>query len=228
MENGGLIQKPIFWTVVSLNGETIYKGDAPIANLAAEVGDYEVTARYGTVTVARTITVVERQRLGLTFVLNVGALRVLPRIESLDHAGIQAETAIYATSGRAKGKLVAKSTIPGEIVRVGAGNYRVESQFTPGNATASVDVSVEAGMMSSVDLNMTAGFARLVAPPSQDPAVWLITDFEGNVLPPIAGAVAEVVLKPGAYTARTIIGTKEHVVRFTVASGKTKEIKLKK
>jgi hypothetical protein len=223
-ETGGLIQKPVFWTVVSLNGETIYKGDAPIANLSAEIGDYEVTARYGTVTVAQTISLIERQRVGLTFVLNVGGLRVLPRIENAGPAQIQAETAIYATSGRLKGRLVAKSTIPGEIVRVGAGSYRVESRFAPGNATASVDVSVEAGMMSAIDLTMAAGIARLSAITSQEQVTWSIADIEGNVLPSIQGTSVEVALTPGRYTALVLIGAKEHRIHFSISSGEIRDV----
>jgi hypothetical protein len=227
-ETGGLIQKPIFWTVVNAEGELIYKSDAATANLMAEAGDYEVTARYGTVTVVRTVTLAEQQRIGLTFVLNVGGIRVLPRIDNLDLNPVQAETAIYSTSGRSKGRLIARSTIPGEIVRLGAGSYRIESQFMPGNASSSTDVSVEAGMMSSIDLSMAAGIARLTAVSSQDRITWSITDIEGNVLSPIEGATAEVALKPGTYTARALIGTKQLSTKFTISSGESREIKLDK
>src|SRR5262245_30806172 len=52
-EDGGLITRPISWHVRAFGGETLFVGDADVADLAAEPGEYVVEASYGTVKVER-------------------------------------------------------------------------------------------------------------------------------------------------------------------------------
>ena len=76
----------------------------------------------------------------VSFVLEVGGIRVLPRVQGLGLTAAQTQSLVYALSGADKGKLITISKVPGEILRVKSGDYRIESRFATGNAVAVVDV----------------------------------------------------------------------------------------
>lgn len=225
-EDGGIIQRPVLWTVKQADGPVVYTGDEPVANFASDPGDYEVTARYGTVTVKRNVTLLQGQRLGVSFVLNVGGLRVLPRVGDLARPSARPETRIFATSGLSNGQLIAVSTIPGEIVRLGAGSYRIESRFNPGNVIKETTVDVRPGLLSAIELDLPAGVARLAARATGADVVWTISARNGEALPPITGTAADVVLKPGAYTASAIVGGTESRLDFSISPGESKDVVL--
>ncbi len=225
-EEGGLIELPVLWTVSGRAGETIYQGEQPVADLSADPGEYEVTARYGTVTVSNTVTLLERQRLGISFVLNVGGLRVLPKVGHLRLPSARAETRVFAISGKANGQMVAVSTIPGEIVRLGAGSYRIESRFTPGNAIEITNIEVKPGRLSALEMQLPAGIVRLAAPENAREVTWIIEPASGRALPPIQSSSADIVLTPGNYTARARIDGAEKTAAFTIGSGESKDILL--
>jgi hypothetical protein len=222
-EGGGTIERPVFWTVRHEDGEFIYRGEEPVADLATEPGDYVVTARYGTVTVERTIVLLPEQRLGVSFVLNVGGLRVLPRLPDLGLPSARSETRVYAVSGDASGKLVAMSTIPGEILRLGAGAYRIESRFMPGNATSTSTVDIAPGALEAVELDLVAGIVRLNA---SSTVTWTITKSSGETLPPIEGATTMVVLTPGDYRAEAMLDGRLRTATFSIAQGEIQDILL--
>jgi hypothetical protein len=224
-EDGGIITLPVSWSVANADGETVYREKTPVADMLLGPGDYTITVRYGTVTVEEAVTLLEAQQLGVTFTLNVGGIRVLPRLQGLGLPAAHSETAIYALSGAAKGKRVATSKLPGEIIRVGSGAYRVETRFIPGNAVATADIVVSPGLMSAVEIDHAAGLARLsLADPSPAKVDWTISDAEGKSLPAIAGLSADVVLKPGAYTARAMIDGEERAAAFRIEAGKTQSV----
>ena len=145
------------------------------------------------------LTLLEANRLIVSFVLDVGGIRVLPRVKGLGLAPAQAQSLVYALSGPNKGKLITISKMPGEILRVKAGDYRIESRFAAGNAVAVADVHVKPGIMSAVEIDHAAGLARLSYVGAPDANVsWLVTNEEGEALPAIDGLSASIVLKPGS------------------------------
>lgn len=220
-EDGGLITWPVSWQVKAYGGETLFTRDAARAALAAEPGDYVVEASYGAVKVERKVTLLAGQRLAVTFVLNAGGLRVLPKVKQLNPPQAQPFTSIYDDGGT----LVAITNEPGEVLRLGAGGYRIESRFQPGNAEAETRVTVKPGLMSAVEIDMNAGIARLDASRAGESDVyWIITDARGRALPGIAGPTADVVLKPGRYTLRTRIDDTEKTSSFTIESGRVSAI----
>lgn len=224
-EDGGLINLPISWRVKAYGGETLLTRDADFAELPAEPGDYVVEARYGTVQVERKLTLLEGQRLGVTFVLNAGGLRILPKLQQIGLPAARPFTSIYKASGIDGGSLVAITEEPGEILRVGAGAYRIESRFQPGNVSAMTEVTVKPGLLSAVEIDMDAGIARLAATGDADrDVVWFITDAKGQALPGVSGPAADVVLKPGAYKLRTRIDGREKASAFTIEPGKISAI----
>ncbi len=221
-EDGGVIDWPISWQVKAFGGETLLSRSAKGASLAAEPGDYVVEASYGAVKVERKLTLLEGQRLAVTFVLNAGGLRILPKLKQLGLPDARPFTSVYRSAG---GTLVAITEEPGEILRLGAGSYRVESRFQPGNAQAMTEVTVKPGLLSAVELDMTAGIARLDATSAGERDIyWIITDAKGRNLPGIPGPTADVVLKPGRYVLRTRIDGKEKTSAFTIAPGRVSAI----
>jgi hypothetical protein len=224
-EDGGLINRPISWQVKALSGETLFTRDADMAELPAEPGDYVVEASYGTVKVERKVTLLAGERLSVTFVLNAGGLRVLPKLKQLGLPAARPFTSVFKTSGVDGGTLVAITEEPGELLRLGAGSYRIESRFQPGNAEAITEVTVKPGLMSAVEIDMTAGIARLDASGAGEREIyWVITDAQGQKLPAIAGPTADVVLKPGHYMLSTRIDGAEKTSAFTIELGRVSAI----
>ena len=224
-EDGGLISRPIAWRVKALGGETLLAREADVAELPAEPGDYIVEASYGAVKVERKLTLLEGQRLGVTLVFNVGGLRILPKLKQIGLPAARPFTSIYRASGIDGGTLVAITEQPGEILRLGAGAYRIESRFQPGNVAAMTEVTVKPGLMSAVEIDMSAGIARLAAPGADDhDVIWFITDAKGEALPGVAGPAADVVLKPGRYRLRTQIDDRATNSTFTIEAGKISAI----
>jgi hypothetical protein len=224
-EDGGLIQRPIDWTVTSSSGDTVFSGQSPIADASLIPGDYSVNIRYGAVNVSQTITLVPGTRLIVSFVLDAGGLRVLPRIEGAAQPATPAKTLIYSLSGRHPGEIIATSELPGEVIRLPAGDYRVESRFAVGNADAVTDVHVKAGLMSAVEIDHKAGLAHLAFVGAPDVDVrWHIVDAAGVALPPFNGLNADAVLKPGAYAATAETGGETLTARFEIQVGESRDI----
>lgn len=224
-EDGGLITWPVSWRVKAFGGETLLTREADFAELPAEPGDYLVEASYGAVKVERKLTLLAGQRLGVTLVFNVGGLRILPKLKQIGLPAARPFTSIYKTSGIDGGTLVAITEQPGEILRLGAGSYRIESRFQPGNASAMTEVTVKPGLLSAVEIDMSAGIARFDASGLEEREVyWIITDAKGDALPAVPGPTADVVLKPGRYMLRTRIDNVEKASAFTIEPGQISAI----
>jgi hypothetical protein len=220
-EDGGLIQQPIDWTVRDADGAVIVASAEAFIDIPARPGEYRIEARYGTMTVMRDLSLPEGQTLGITFILNAGGLRVLSKIKGLGRVDVQQAAAVYAMNGLAPGKLITTSYIPGEVLRLPAGTYRIESRFEPGNAVALTEVTVKAGRMSAVEIGHHAGLARFAAPGD---VAWEISNAKGEVLPELNGANADAVLKPGRYIVRTQIDGIARVQDFTVEDGRVVDV----
>lgn len=224
-EDGGLIERPITWTVSSVSGESLYSEDVPVAQVAVKAGSYLVGIKYGAVQLSQTVTVADGTKIIASFVLDAGGIRVLPRLRELGLPVTPSRSLVFALSGHRKGQLIATSQEPGEILRVPAGEYRIESRFDHGNVSAVADVDVKPGLMSAVEIDHAAGLARLAFVGAPHAHVeWIIADAKGNALLPISGLSANVVLKPGTYTATARTGAETLSAKFVVASGESRDI----
>jgi hypothetical protein len=226
-ESGGLIERDIAWTLRDSQGAVVYDKSTELATIAVPPGDYSIQALYGTASFSQNLTLLEANRLIVSFVLNVGGIRVLPRVKGLGLAPAQAQSLVFALSGPNKGKLITTSKMPGEILRVKAGDYRIESRFAAGNAVAVADVHVKPGVMSAVEIDHAAGLARLSYVGAPDANVsWLVTNEEGEALPAIDGLSASIVLKPGSYVAKARIGNELLTASFDITAGQQRDILL--
>jgi hypothetical protein len=226
-EDGGLIERPVTWTISSISGEAIYAVEIPVAQVAVKPGGYLVDIKYGAVHLSQSVSVAVGTKLIASFVLDAGGIRILPRLQGLGLPAMPARNLVFALNGVRRGQLIATSQQPGEILRVPAGDYRIESRFDSGNARAVADVRVKPGFMSAVEIDHVAGLARLAFAGAPDARVlWRVADENGNALPPIFGLSADVVLKPGDYTAVAETGGETLIAKFAIAAGQSRDIVL--
>jgi hypothetical protein len=226
-ETSGPIQRDIAWKLRDADGAVVFNGITALADIVVPPGDYQVEADYGHAKFAQTLTLLEGNRLMVSFVLNVGGIRVLPKVAGIGATVTPSQSRVYALGGINKGKLIATSNLPGEVLRVEAGDYRIESRFLSGNTTAVTDVTVKPGIMSAVEIDHAAGLAKLsyVGSPTAHVS-WQITGTGGEEVSPVEGLQASVVLRPGTYTARAQVGSEQLTANFVIAAGQQRDILL--
>jgi hypothetical protein len=188
-----------------------------------------VEASYGAARVSERLTLLPATQLQVNFVLNIGGIRILPRLHGFGPPSPRTQNFVYANSGPEKGKLVAVSELPGELLRVTSGEYRIESRFTSGNAVAVTDVSVKAGIMSSVEIDHVAGMVRLSLPATEHGAIlWQVFDAAGTAVTEREAPALDLILKPGAYDARAQSGSETLTAGFRVEAGTQSNVMLTK
>ncbi len=224
-EFGGLIRLPVGWRVRRLDaisgraGRIVFDEKTPQAELALAQGAYEVDIRYGYRHARQRITIGPGEHVHLVFNLNVGGVRTLAVVENLGVArGVRTEQKIYALSGPGKGRLVASWSQPGRILRLAAGDYRIESRFLPGNALAKTRVRVKPGILTTLKITAQAGVAR-IEPAGDGAGEWVLRDAEGMWKKSGSGR-AVLVLAPGRYMLEMHGGAQPMVRRFAIAAGR--------
>lgn len=224
-ETGGLLTRPVTWTVKramagsAAAGEPVFSGEAPVADLKLEPGEYRIEARYGLANIVHEVTIYPGQWVGVTLILQVGGVRALSLVDDLRvPAGITAAHRIYALSGYRSGEQLI-DTGQGELARLEAGVYRVESRLEPGNTVAEATVQVRPGILSSLQIAHLAGIVRLELPNASGEAdAFEVRDLDTGWVWRGRGADADLVLAPGRYEARALDREAE-AVRFEVAEG---------
>ena len=217
----------VYWKVSSPDGSVVFEKSTSVASLSAQPGDYKIEVRYGTAVFEQKITVQQGMKLNLNFVLNAGALRVLPRVKGIDDSGIERSSKIFALSGISKGQLIATSFVPGEIIKLSAGDYRIESKFKNGNAVAVTDVRVKPGKVSAANIDHLAGLANFSFLGAANSIVhWEIKSSEGVYLQAQDGMQVSFILSPGHYEAKAEIGSQKLNANFDLDQGQVRNIEL--
>ena len=225
--NGVALVDNVSWKISDQDQSLIYDRTASIVTVPLKPGEYRVEASFGSAQLVEIVNVQPGTKIGMSFVMNAGILRVLPRVKGVDRLGIASTSKIYALSGIEKGKLIATSQRPGEVLNVAEGAYRIESAFASGNAVAVTDVNVKAGYTSAVNIDHIAGLAKLyVAGNAEREVNWQIKDDKGTEIPAFVAIAAEVVLKPGHYFAVAKLGDENLKADFQISAGQTSEINL--
>ncbi|HYM99751.1 MAG TPA: hypothetical protein VET25_08395 [Aestuariivirgaceae bacterium] len=232
-ERGGLITRPISWRVFRLltspdgGGELIYEGNTPIADFVTLPGDYRIDIEYGFARFSRVIALEPAHHLSIAFNLNVGGLRVLSRLIAPAAVSFRTAHRIYSLSGTNRMHLVAENATPGDLLRLPAGRYRVESHLAPGNAIARTDIEVKPGVMSAVEIDHAAGIASLAFQGASGPEVkWQILDEAGRIAATADGSTPDVVLAPGDYQVKAASGAETLSRQITISAGQRLEVKL--
>ena len=226
-QDGSTFVDNIEWKITDQDQALIYDKTASLVTVPVPPGEYHVEAIFGSAHLEEVINVQPGTKIGMSFVMNAGTLRILPRVQGFDQLELTSTSKVFALTGIEKGKLVATSNQPGEVLNVAAGKYRIESQFASGNAVAVTDVNVKAGYVSAVNIDHVAGLAKLnVSGNELGDVQWLIIDDQGAPLPAFNAINAELVLKPGHYIAEAKIGDQNLKADFQIAAGQTSEISL--
>ena len=221
------LAKDVSWRIRSDAGEVLLETASTTASLALVPGLYRVEATYGGIKLEESFTLLEGNALQLRFVLNAGALRVLPRLKGTTPPDVTSHTRVFALSGKAKGQLVSKELMPGEMLTLAAGQYRIESRMSFGNAFAVTDVKIRPGVISGVEIDYRAGIARLnyVGAPNAN-VQWDIKRGDIVEISAIKGLSASLVLQPGNYTAIARVGEETLTATFKVVDGESRDIML--
>jgi hypothetical protein len=221
------LAKAVAWRVTHDDGSVLLDTTSTTASVALTPGIYHVEATYGGIALKESFTVLEGNALHLRFVLNAGALRVLPRLKGTTPPDVTSHTRVFSLSGKTKGTLVSKELAPGEMLALTAGKYRIESRMSIGNSIAVTDVKVRPGIISGVEIDHRAGIARLNYVGAADAKVlWNISRGGVVEISDITGLSANIVLQPGDYTAIARIGDETLSATFKIVDGEARDILL--
>jgi hypothetical protein len=231
-EHGGIITRPVNWRVFRVfteagGGDLVYQGSAPVADIVTLPGDYRIDIEYGLAHYSRVITLEPERRQSIAFNLNVGGLRVLSRLATNASVNFASAHRIFSLSGANRAHLVTENAVPGDLLRLPAGRYRVESRLEPGNAIARTDIEVKAGMLSAVEIDHKAGSASFaIADGSDSDATWHVLSQSGEVAATLDGPSPSVVLSPGTYWVQAAAGAKTLTRSFTISVGRHVQVTL--
>jgi hypothetical protein len=225
-ENSTEPVKDVEWRITDDTGSQVFNGKTQIADAKLPPGDYQVSANYGAAHITQGLSVHEGTKLTVSFVLNAGGLRLLPRVKDLGQPGVGSLSKVYALSGTARGQLIATSYTAGEVLKMSAGDYRVESRFEEGNALVVTDVKIRPGIMSSVNIDHVAGVAHLFTNATGSNVTWTITDASGMAISTTAGASLNLVLQPGNYRAEASGTGLSFAKNFKIVEGQSFDLQL--
>lgn len=225
-EDGKVLVDNIAWKISDQDQAIIYDKTASIITVPLHPGQYHIEATFGTAHLEEAVNIEPGTKLGLSLVMNAGALRILPRIKGVDQFDLSSTAKVFALSGIEKGKLIATSNTAGEVLNIAAGDYRIESKFVSGNVVAVTDVHINGGFMSAVNIDHLAGLAKLSISGLIDPTLnWTITDENGQIS---NSSNAQFILKPGHYVASVALGDQNLRTDFIIAASEIREIDLSK
>ena len=213
-EGGGLIERPVRWRLFRLEeGERSLVRDAAAPVLAHRLapGDYLVEARYGLRTARQVVSLAAGERRDVVFVLNVGALRAITTVGRSNVTTAPVEHRILRRLPDGELQPITRSRTPGEIVRLPAGRYVVESVFLNGNVRTRNEVLVKPGRLHSLAVRALAGVVEIAT----ERGAWLLRARDGGWRLKGRGR-ARLVLAPGAYIWRA--GARERVLRVRADS----------
>ena len=221
------VAREVTWQVRNEAGELLlnqvtHELESPLAP-----GQYIIEAQYGAVSVRETVRLTEGNAVAVSFVLNAGGLRVLPALQNIVEADMPTKTLVYALAGPDKGKLVAHSEQKGELIKLAAGQYRVESRIGNGNTSAVTDVRIRPGKLSAIEVAHQAGIARLNYVGSPDAQVtWDVRPVDGAKIISVDGLTQKLALKPGTYLAEAHVNGEILTAKFKIAAGEERDIML--
>lgn len=217
----------IRWRLRNELHELVYDETADAFAKAMPPGIYFVEAGYGNAVLRDQFTLLEGNRLAISFALNTSALRVLPALKGIASNGMGSQTLVYSMSGPDRGRLVAQSSMAGEVIKLRAGFYRVENRFGPGNTVAITDVRLRPGLISGLEVTHLGGLAKLSFVGSASAKVnWEVKVQGGPSIAVFDGLEQMIALKPGAYEAEAFVNGEVLTAKFNISAGEERNILL--
>jgi hypothetical protein len=213
----------MIWQITSVAGETLIAARTGELNAQLPPGEYKVIASIGHKKIEEPLTLPQGSKLNISYVLNAGALRVLPRLAMPTAGNLDSNSRIYALSGALKGQLLANTRVPGEILVLAAGDYRIESSLAHGNVSAVADVHVKSGIMSAVEIDHVAGLVNFVFDNGRE---WNISTADGQSVTTLNVGGDAIALQPGNYVAASNGALRNEAIAFEIIAGQQIEINL--
>ena len=228
-EEGGFIQRLISWQIFQRNGESgkigksIFNKKTSIVEAQLDPGDYHIEINYGYAKLIRDVTILPKTRIGITFILNVGGVRTLSRVKGMDASAYsKAQHAIFHLRDNGPAKLIADTIAQGQIIRLAAGRYRIDSRFDNGNTIASANVTIKPGILTSLNIDHQAALAKIAFLSAPDsPVLWQVLSHKGRWTRTGKSLHPAMILAPGRYTFSATIGEKKFSRTVSIAKGKS-------
>ena len=199
--NGGFIIRPVHWRLYRLDEDgaplLLKQARRPRQDLALPPGTYGVEVGYGLRKAWHVLNLRPGTSQRLIFILNVGGIRMLSTLHGVRqplHGPVEYRVLRPAATGW---RTVVRTRTPGQVLRLPAGRYRVESLFLNGNVKAGAEVVVKPGRLHSLHLQVKASLAEVYAPARH----WELAAHDGSWRWRGSGA-ARLVLSPGRYVWR--------------------------
>lgn len=221
------VVEAMHWIITDLTGDVVVDGKAGELQAQIPPGEYKVAANYGFKHIEEPLTVMPGSKLNISYILNTGALRILPRIKGTVGIDVISLSRVFSLHGSISGKLVTTSSTPGEVLMMPAGSYRIESRFADGNAVAVTDIKIRPGIMSAVDIEHIAGLVVLDASEATATgSMWIVKSSDGTKVLESRSNNATLVLQPGTYTATMMTPFLRRDKTFEVKAGEHRAIAL--
>lgn len=214
--DGGLIRRPVKWRIrekpagLIATGPYLLDENTPTATAHLMPGVYEIEITYDLARMTHVVNIPDGKNIGLTFILNVGAVR------PLTISAKAATHAIYTSDGD---RLIRDNIAQGEIVRLSSGNYRIESRISGSNSTAFTNVQIKPGILTSLELEHQAGIAEFVSLTSSRISKWQIRANSSDWQITGTGMPGKHLLKPGSYIFSAIINNRQIIKKLQLRSG---------
>lgn len=192
-------------------------------------GTYVINAGYGRASVTRRVEV-GNVPISDIFVMNAGGLR-LQATAGERLVPDSRVTYTVSTGPGPGGTAIAENVRAGRILRLPAGSYYVNSRYGDANAFMSGDIKIEAGRLTEVTMKHRAAqiTLKLVSTPGGEALAntgWTVLTPGGDTVQESIGAFPIMVLNAGDYTVIARNDGKIYNARFSVDTGKDREVEV--
>jgi hypothetical protein len=197
----------------------------PVLRLAP--GSYLITAAYGRATQTRRIAVGQTP-IQDSFILNSGGLRLAATV---GERRLPDTRVSYTVQTGAGGSTVIENARGGRILRLPVGDYHVVSRYGDANSVMSGDVRVQPGRLTEATLHHRAAqiTLKLVSEAGGEAianTAWSVLTPGGDTVQESIGAFPSMVLAAGDYTVIARNEGRVFSARFTVETGRDREVEV--
>ena len=231
-DRGAPIEDGLIWRVFSAETDQndrlklMVTANGGTTGVQLKPGDYVIHAAYGRASATRKVSLGEVGKREV-FNMEAGGLRLAA--VSGTNKPIQSKEltfSVYSVDADEKGerKLIARDIPHGQIVRLNAGTYHVESAYGGINASVRADLKVQPGKLTDATLQHQAAEVsfKLVTKPGGEPladTAWSFLTEAGDAIKESATPSPTLILAEGTYSLVVKNGETIFTKDFIVSSG---------
>ncbi len=232
------LEAGVVWRVYADDGadgkmRLVGEADGGPVTLRLKPGEYFVHAAFGRAGLTRKVTVAPTPR-GEAVVLDAGGIRLTAlagKDRQLPPEDVRFD--IYAPDeGGTDGRIAVLENAPaGSVIALNAGTYHVVSRYGDANAIVRADIRVEAGKLTEATLYQQAARVTLKLVQNHGGEAlantqWSVVTSAGESIIESVGAFPSVVLLAGEYTAIAKHEDRIFEQKFTVESGRNRDVEV--